>query len=110
MKPSLLLLFFICFSFFVFAQSGAKSNSSSYSDLKYKLFEVDKGWGYDIMEKDNLLIHQPYIPGISGMQTFTSKTDAEKIANFAILKIKKGVFPPTVTKNELDSLKILMNH
>ena len=85
--------------------SSSQGNASSYTDLNYKVFKVDNGWGYDIMDKDNLLIHQPFIPGASGVHSFETQDEAEKVAGFAILKIKKGIFPPTITQNELDSIK-----
>ncbi len=82
-----------------------QAGNSSYTDLNYKVFQVDKGWGYDIMNKDILLIHQPFIPGISGVHPFETRAEGEKVASLAIMKIKSGIFPPTITQSELDSIK-----
>jgi hypothetical protein len=63
-------------------------------------------WCYDIYEEGRLLIHQPSIPALPGNVGFSTKEDAEKVARLVIEKIIKGEMPPTMTIEELDSLKV----
>lgn len=67
----------------------------------------DMGYGYKIYENGKLFIHQPHIPAISGNKTFTSAEKAQTTADFVIYKLEKGISPPSVTKEELDSLGVL---
>jgi hypothetical protein len=64
-------------------------------------------WGYQLLKDGQLMIDQKHIPAIQGNRGFTTKEDAEKVANFILEKIKKGEFPPTVSVEELDSLGVL---
>lgn len=66
------------------------------------------GWGYEIYLDKKIFIHQENIPGIAGTKSFTTKDDAEKVAEFIIHKMqatKKDL--PEVTLKELDSLGIV---
>jgi hypothetical protein len=81
------------------------SNSPFYS---FKIiYSLDNTWGYDILKDNKMLIHQTSIPSIGGNGGFKSKSDAEKVAQLVIEKLKKGDMPPSVTKVELNSLKVL---
>lgn len=64
------------------------------------------GFGYDLMSDGKSMIHQPHIPAIPGLKGFASKEDAEKAGNLMKMKIEKGIMPPTVSVEELDSMKI----
>lgn len=64
-------------------------------------------FGYQIMKNGELLIEQKNIPAVQGNKTFSSRSDAQKVAIFAVNKIKNGSFPPTISIEELDSLGIL---
>jgi hypothetical protein len=65
------------------------------------------GFGYDLIADGKPMIHQPHIPAISGLKGFASKADAEKAGMLMKYKIEKGIMPPTISMEELDSLKIL---
>ena len=67
----------------------------------------DLGYGYKIYENGKLVIHQPNIPAVSGNKTFTSSDKAQITADFVIMKLEKGISPPSVTQAELDSLGVL---
>ena len=76
---------------------------------KYEVITIenpDQSYGYQILKDGKLMIDQKNIPAIQGIKGFSSKKDAEITANFAIDKIKKGSFPPTISIDELDSLGI----
>jgi hypothetical protein len=70
------------------------------------VFNESIGWGYEIYKGSKLIVKQEHIPAIQGMRGFGSKESAEKVAEFIIQKINKGIFPPTLTPNELDSLGV----
>jgi hypothetical protein len=65
------------------------------------------GWGYQILQDGKLAIDQKHIPVIQGYKSFSSKEKAEKTGNFIVQKMKNGIFPPTLTEEELDSLEVL---
>ena len=64
-------------------------------------------WGYNVLREGKLYIHQPSIPGLAGNEGFKTKETAAKVAELVIGKMKKGEMPPTVTEEELKSLKAL---
>jgi len=79
----------------------------STGDTTYRIIPAEGNtYGYEILVKNKLLIHQPNIPGMPGKKGFQRKADAEKVAKLVIKKIQKGMMPPTVEKKELDSLSI----
>lgn len=66
-----------------------------------------EGFGYELYEKDKLIIRQPHIPAVSGRSGFKTVADAEKVAVFAISKLQNNIFPPTISVEELESLGVL---
>jgi len=78
------------------------------SKIEYKIVNSENGtFGYDILIEGRTTIHQPSIPGMSGNNGFRTKEQAERTAKFVISKIQKNIMPPTITIQELDSLKVL---
>jgi len=63
-------------------------------------------YGYDVYNNGRKIIHQPVIPGVAGHAGFTSKEDAEKVAQLVTGKMKSGQMPPAVTAAELRTLNI----
>lgn len=81
---------------------------STKSNLSQRVFFTENvGWGYQIFEGNTLLLKQEYIPAIQGNHAFESKKTAEVTAYFVLSKIEKGIFPPTLSVRELDSLGVL---
>jgi hypothetical protein len=74
--------------------------------FNYKTFMVGHDWGYDIYKGSQLLVHQPNIPAMAGNKGFSSEQKAIAVANLAIQKLRKGIMPPTISIEELDSLKV----
>lgn len=86
-------------------QAKPKPNTSKWT---YKIIEAsNKTFGYDIYLDGILKIHQANIPAVPGNEGFKTKADAEKVAQLAIKKIKKGEMPPTVSVEELKKLKVI---
>ena len=106
MKKIFLLFVLLVASIGTFAQSQNLQLQKKDS-ITIKTFKTDNGWGYDIYLNDKKYIHQQNIPAISGDKGFSNKADAEKTAELVITKIKKNIMPPSVTPNELDSLRVL---
>lgn len=76
--------------------------------ISYKISTAaDHSFGYDIYQDGRLLVHQPVIPCVSGTRGFTKKTDAQKTALLVIQKIRRGIMPPTVSKNELQAIGVV---
>jgi Domain of unknown function (DUF4907) len=67
-------------------------------------FQSDNGWGYDVFWKGKKVVHQPYLPAKNGNQPFKNQADAQKTGQFVYEKLQKGLFPPTISIQELDSL------
>lgn len=86
---------------------GCKQKIPTSEEYGFKTFyEESIGWGYDIMKNGKLLIHQPHIPAANGIKGFDSEKDAKKVAELMIEKIDEGIFPPSITLEELKELKI----
>ena len=82
------------------------SQTTNYK-LTYTIIPSDKGtFGYDIFDNNKKMIHQPSMPGMPGNKGFRKKTDAAQVARLVINKINHNQMPPTVSKQELDSLKV----
>lgn len=83
--------------------AAAKNNHR----LTYQIIKsADNTYGYDILQNSHKLIHQPSKPGLAGNSGFRRKVDAVKVALLVISKIKNNQMPPTVSKYEMDSLKV----
>lgn len=112
-------LIFLCIAIFVPAQNTqpveahTKTKFPQASDFEkstftYKVINAaNKTYGYDIIADGKLLIHQPSIPGLPGNEGFKTIQSSEKVAQLVISKIKRGEMPPTVTREEMKTLKAI---
>ncbi len=84
------------------------SESFKNAKLTYKIIPAPNNtWGYDIYKDGKICIHQNSIPGIPGLNGFTSKENAEKVAQLVVTKIQNGEMPPTVTQEEMKAVDAL---
>ena len=89
-------------------QTTQSKNESSRSKYSYKvIFEEENGWGYQIFNGPKMLINQMHIPAIQGLQSFSSEKKAKTTAIYILNQVEQGHFPPTITKEILDSLDVL---
>ncbi len=88
-------------------QNFHPSKISGYDTIRYKVFRVDSGWGYDILINSKVFIHQPFIPGVQGRFVFLTANDARKTAILMIHKMLRQPGLPAVSVRELDSLGVL---
>jgi len=90
---------------------GAIIEENKLSTNEFYQFKIisskNNTWGYDILKKNILFIHQTSIPGLPGNEGFKIKSDAEKVAKLVIEKLEKGEMPPSVTQEELKKMKVL---
>ncbi|MCE5345480.1 MAG: DUF4907 domain-containing protein [Bacteroidales bacterium] len=94
--PSIALLLIIAVATTIFF-------SNRYSHYKVEVYKSEQGWGYDILINKKTVIHQPYMPSVSGKVAFESKYAAKKTGNLVVKKIKKKQLP-TITTDELNSI------
>ena len=64
------------------------------------LFRSGDGWGYDILRKEKVYIHQPFMPAIEGEKPFPDKVTARKTARLVTRKMKNQKMP-SVTPEEI---------
>jgi hypothetical protein len=64
-------------------------------------------FGYEIWRSGRPMIKQTTIPGVSGNKGFATSSDAVKVAELMIGKLKRGEMPPSVTPEELKTLKVI---
>lgn len=81
------------------------NNENNYTSETF--FTEGQGWGYSILLNGDQYINQPHIPAVSGVKGFESEDKAKTTADFAIYKMKNGIVPPTISRDELDSLDVL---
>lgn len=114
-------LLFISFIMVLVSVQGKNLNRSSPDEIKnaherkqitvnytYTIIpSKNNTWGYDIFKSKKILIHQINIPGMPGNEGFKKKSYAKKVAQIVIDKLKNGEMPPSITKEELENLKVL---
>ena len=89
-------------------KSGEREAQKNAVQYTYTIIPAESGtYGYDIYANKKLLIHQPSIPGMPGNKGFLTKSKAITTAKFAIKKLQQGIVPPTITKEELQKLKVI---
>ena len=85
----------------------SESNDQDDAGTSYKvIFKENTGWGYQIFDGSKMLINQEHIPAVQGTKGFETKEHAEIAAKFILNKIDNGIFPPTISPQELDSLGV----
>jgi len=87
------------------APAFPSSESFKNAKLTYKIISAPNNtWCYDIFKDGSMCIHQNSIPGIPGINGFTTKEKAEKVAQLVVKKIQNGEMPPTVSQDEMKSV------
>lgn len=67
--------------------------ATSPKGLSYNCYKTDRGWGYDVLVNDRIIIHQPFVPGKEGLNGFSTEKEAGIDAQTVIEKIKSGEHP-----------------
>jgi hypothetical protein len=82
--------------------SGVAINNRKYQ-YSVNVIKSEQGWGYDILQSKKLIIHQPYMPGISGQIAFQNKNSARKTGQLVVKKLMKKKLP-AINTEELNSI------
>lgn len=101
-----ILAFAAAIYFLFFNERGVNQGSEGLSRFKVETIRGEHGWGYHIRQDTTLLIEQSVIPGVPGSNGFSSQEEAAKTAELVKHKLDQGIFPPTVSVQELDSMGI----
>lgn len=67
------------------------------------VIKSNEGWGYDILHGKKIIIHQPYMPGISGHVAFKNKNSARKTGQLVVKKFREKR-SPAINIGELNSI------
>lgn len=103
---NLILLFFMTITI-ISCHENIKNTSNDYKIEKYKISvykNKDNGWGYNILNNNKIIIHQPTIPALEGNISFRTPKDAYLTANKMIEKLNKNIFPPSLTIEEINNI------
>jgi hypothetical protein len=66
----------------------------------YNVFKTENGWGYDVLVNEQVVIHQPFVPGKPGINGFSTKEEAGADAQNVIESLKSGEHPMFGQKKE----------
>jgi hypothetical protein len=111
-KSKIILLSILAFAviaFLIFSINRKNENlphSEGFRNISVEAYQTPTGWAYRIYQDKKPVIEQTNIPGISGTNGFASQQEALKTGELVKQKLEQGIFPPTITRSELDSLMI----
>jgi hypothetical protein len=103
------ILAFAIVAFFVLPRltgNNEKLQGGGFGVFKVETFEGKTGWAYRIYQGTDPVVEQTTVPGIAGNSGFKTKRDAQQTGNLVKAKLDAGIFPPTVTRHELDSMRV----
>lgn len=90
------------------AAEATKNSSKSVNNfVTINTFEINGGWGYDILINDTLYIHQSHIPAVNGLFVFATEVEALRVADVVAEKINNNIIPPTIEVAELKNMGII---
>ncbi len=112
--PVLLIVFSVSAVLYKQNKDSPKSAKATHAAGTYKKNSFrytitgneQNGYGYDVFEGNRIFIRQPSVPGMPGNKGIATKNDAEKVAKLVIKKLSNNIMPPTISRHELDNLKI----
>ena len=87
-----------------------KQQKSPYADAEITIKIIpstQKTFGYDILLHGTPLVHQPNIPALPGNEGFSTREEAQIVAEFVVKKIRRNEMPPTVTIEDLNKMGVL---
>ena len=84
----------------------AEKREKNSSVCEVRTVENSLGWGYEVWQNGAMVIKQEHIPAVQGIHVFSSKEQAQKAAEIIKAKIEQGIFPPTMSMAELQSIGV----
>jgi len=76
------------------------------SVYEVRTVENASGWGYEVWQDGAMVIKQEHIPAVQGIRAFSSQEQAQKAAEIIKAKLDQGIFPPTMSMAELQSIGV----
>ncbi|GGM86154.1 hypothetical protein GCM10010967_17950 [Dyadobacter beijingensis] len=92
-----------------FKGQKVSQSSEGLSRFKVETIRLEHGWGYVVRQDMTPVIEQKVIPGVPGVDGFATELDARKTGELVRQKLGRGIFPPTISTRELDSLGVKYN-
>ena len=80
-----------------------EKNTSVY---EVRTVENASGWGYEVWKDGAMVIKQEHIPAVQGIRAFSYQEQAQKAAEIIKAKLEQGIFPPTMSMAELQSIGV----
>ncbi len=93
--------------FFFVAMVSSIISCSQGSRYDYLIMQNNSAFEIQILKGKEVIINQKHWPILAGNQSISSKKEAEKLANLFIKKLEKGIFPPTITPEEVEDIRLL---
>lgn len=84
----------------------AEKREENSSVCEVRTVENSSGWGYEVWQNGAMVIKQEHIPAVQGIHAFSSQEQAQKAAEIIKAKIEQGIFPPTMSIAELQSIGV----
>ena len=84
----------------------AEKREKDSSVCEVRTVENSLGWGYEVWQNGAMVIKQEHIPAVQGIHAFSSQEQAQKAAEIIKAKIEQGIFPPTMSMAELQSIGV----
>lgn len=79
------------------------------SDYRLEMVNVGtNAYGYRILRKERTVVYQPFIPALSGKQSFSSERDARKVGELVLQRLQSGD-DFVITASDLQHLGIRAN-
>jgi len=94
-------LFFILFSSWLVYTIVHQASQAG--KVKVRTYQVQEGWGYQILLKDKVYIDQPFIPVLQGKVAFPDKRSAHRAGKLVKQKLVDHKLP-ALTKEDLKKL------
>ena len=85
---------------------NADPDGKDHRRLKVESIKGNTGWGYRILDNKTPIIEQLNVPGIAGNKGFVDEASALKTGKLVEKKLQMGIFPPSISARELDSMGI----
>jgi hypothetical protein len=100
------ILAFAAAAFIFLSKRDMGADGKGLRRFKVESVKAGSGWGYRISENGTPIIEQLNVPGIPGNNGFQDEKSAIKTGELVEKKLENGIFPPSVSTSELDSLGV----
>lgn len=91
---------------FLLGVTSLLSSCQSRESIRMNTFRSREGWGYVILQQGRPVIYQAFIPAVAGQQPFQTEMQAQRTAELVVHRMRRGTFPPSITRRDLDSLGV----